>query len=338
MRTEPILDDEEGRLKALERLGIFGTPGEEMFDSLVRLAKKVLSVPICAITIVDRDRQWFKARAGIDAAETPREGALCSVAVDAPDPLVVENAARDPRFADNPLVAAEGGVRAYAGVGLTLPDGFRIGTLCVMDTRPRVFTADEIDTLEQFAHLVVEALEQRQIATIDELTGALTRRAWRDRLQREIERSARYRRPVSILMFDLDHFKRVNDVHGHAAGDTVLKAFARLVQDSIRASDQFGRVGGEEFALLMPETRLASAAIVAERIRSAFAARPIEIGIGVSVPVTVSIGAAELRGSGETCPDLMARADVALYRAKATGRDRVVPQPKTARPTLRLVR
>ena len=164
----------------------------------------------------------------------------------------------------------------------------------------------------------------RQLATIDDLTETLNRRAFFIAAEQEIERSARYGNCVSVAMFDLDHFKRINDRHGHAVGDRALRAAAAALRANLREVDILGRLGGEEFAVLLPETALAGAVEVAERLRQAIAAIVLPLDAGLPpLTFTASLGVAE-RGADETTVDkILARADLALYRAKADGRNRV---------------
>ncbi len=186
----------------------------------------------------------------------------------------------------------------------------------------------------------VRALAQR--ATTDPLTGAWNRRQLEDAVAGEMRRSSRYGHPMTLLLLDIDHFKQVNDTHGHPEGDRVLRTVADLVRACIRLSDSLTRWGGEEFIVLMPNTGLASASILAERIREAIAGHSFE-DIG---PVSISLGVAEYL-AGSPLEAWVARADQALYRAKSLGRNRVevdvarnpaAPPEDSAEPTfLRLV-
>jgi diguanylate cyclase (GGDEF)-like protein len=162
-----------------------------------------------------------------------------------------------------------------------------------------------------------------QLATTDDLTGMLNRRAFFSAAEQEIERSLRYGNPVSVLMLDLDHFKRVNDDYGHAMGDQALKAAAVAMAASLREVDILGRLGGEEFAILLPETPLLGAQEVAERLRQAVAAIPLRLGDGAMLWLTASLGVAERLGDESSVDAVLARADAALYQAKHGGRNRV---------------
>lgn len=159
--------------------------------------------------------------------------------------------------------------------------------------------------------------EFEHLASHDSLTGALTRRALIDACEQELERCRRKGRTMSLLMMDLDHFKTINDTHGHLAGDRVLANFSARVAALLRRPDRFGRFGGEEFIALLPETSPAEAAIVAERIRA-------DLETVREIPCcTVSIGIAASRPDDNAVDTLLARADAAMYRAKAAGRNRV---------------
>ena len=165
-----------------------------------------------------------------------------------------------------------------------------------------------------------------EMAITDALTGLFNRRYMESHLGTLIEQAAARGKPLSALILDIDYFKAINDSHGHDAGDDVLRDFALRIKRSIRGIDLACRYGGEEFVIVMPETDMAVAAMVAERLRRRIAAEPFAIAQGTrQIPVTISIGIAGLRGKDDTAAALLKRADQALYRAKRDGRNRVVP-------------
>jgi two-component system cell cycle response regulator len=165
-----------------------------------------------------------------------------------------------------------------------------------------------------------------EMAITDALTGLFNRRYMESHLATLIEQAASRGKPLAALIIDIDYFKAINDGHGHDAGDDVLRDFALRIKRSIRGIDLACRYGGEEFVVIMPETDMAVAAMVAERLRRRIAAEPFAIGQGARhIPVTISIGIAGLRGKDDTAASLLKRADQALYRAKRDGRNRVVP-------------
>lgn len=320
-----MLRDEEGRIAALGRLNVLDTAPEEPFEKIVNLVRTILRVPMATVTLVDRDRQWFKAHRGVPAQQTARSVSFCTHTIQQREPLIVEDALLDARFADSPLVRDDPHIRSYAGIPLHTPDGFNVGALCAIDTQPRMFSAAEIAILTNFANIVCDELELRLIAQRDHLTGALTRRGFIEQAEKELARHARHGRPSSLVMLDVDHFKAVNDNHGHPAGDQVLRQIAELCSATMRPSDSFGRVGGEEFALLLPEVAPEEALAAAERFRMLIETHPFEITGGRALRITASLGIAPLAPSVTSVDAWLAAADMWLYRAKNGGRNRCCP-------------
>ncbi len=158
-------------------------------------------------------------------------------------------------------------------------------------------------------------------STHDKLTGLYDRGYFDMALTRETQRAARYNRPLALAMADIDHFKRVNDSYGHPMGDLALQHVAGLLLGAVRATDYVCRYGGEEFAILLPETNLSQAVAMAERTRSSIEARPVNLG--TPVPMTICLGVAAYPAQATDGPTLVAQADTALYAAKAAGRNRV---------------
>jgi diguanylate cyclase (GGDEF)-like protein len=163
--------------------------------------------------------------------------------------------------------------------------------------------------------------ELRQFAKIDHLTGLSNRRYFLELAAQEFDRSRRYGHPLTVVMADLDHFKEINDTNGHHIGDQVIRAFAQALRDGVRTCDLVGRLGGEEFAAILPETSSPEAGRIAERIRAAVAA--LGAGDGTPVPFTASFGFAGLEPSDSSIASVIRRADAALYAAKKGGRNRV---------------
>ena len=153
---------ERERLAALERLEILDSAPEPLFDSFTQLAAKMFDTPIALISLVDQDRQWFKARVGLDVDHTARDISFCQHAILLDDVLVVRDAAQDARFFDNPLVTGPPHIRFYAGAPLITPDGYRLGTLCIIDTKARGFTADDASLLRSLAQSVMQAFLLRR--------------------------------------------------------------------------------------------------------------------------------------------------------------------------------
>jgi PAS domain S-box-containing protein len=162
MKSAPTVPDETARLEALERYGILDTDPEPEYDDLTRLAAGICDAPMARITFLDRDREWHKSRVGVAETEGPRESSFCGHAIALRDVLVVPDAGSDERFADNPKVAGEGGIRFYAGAPLVTGDGQAVGTVCVMDRRPRGLTAEQLEGLRAISRQVVQQLELRR--------------------------------------------------------------------------------------------------------------------------------------------------------------------------------
>ncbi len=234
-------------------------------------------------------------------------------------------------------LAREEGIRVFVCLPLQVQDD-PLGVLYVYRRDRDRFAGDEIDLLNTFAHLAAGAISNARLharmtdlAQKDGLTAVHNRRSFDDRLAFELQRAQRYGRELTLLALDVDHFKRVNDSHGHQAGDAVLKFLAALLERSVRAGvDLVARVGGEEFAVLLPETNAASAHSVAERIRSAVEAAQIPVTGHAPIRVTVSIGVCAHRGAADRPESLQGDADRALYGAKRQGRNRVVVSPGAA--------
>lgn len=314
----PIHEDE--RLASLDSYDVLDTPCEEAYDRITRLTRRIFGVSMSTISLLDGHRQWFKSRQGLSACETPRGPAICNVAIQEAEPLVIPDTLADERFKDNPYVVGDPKIRFYAGAPLRTPEGQTIGTLCAMDTAPRAFDRMQVEVLADLASMVISELELRKLASTDGLTGAMSRRAFREEAGRTIALAARHGHDIAGVVFDLDHFKAVNDTHGHPAGDRVLAQTVATCRACLRGSDLLGRIGGEEFAILLPHTGREAALEVAEKIRAAIEHQGI---VGASGPIgtTASFGIALFDPSIMSIDGLIERADAALYAAKAAGRN-----------------
>jgi len=314
--------DEHGRLLALQRLEILDTLEEDTFEEIISLIQNVFNVPICAVSLVDKERQWFKAQRGLDVSQTDRDISFCTHTIQQEQPFIIEDAQKDTRFSTNPLVTSDPFIGSYCGIPLKMPDGYVIGSLCIIDQQPRQFRKNEVATLKSFAKLVIEKIELRQIAATDALTGAFARRAWVNLASTELERSQKHGTDASLMVLDVDHFKTINDTYGHSAGDVVLKQLAHLIFAQKRSSDIFGRFGGEEFVLLMPNTHVSEAEDIANSLRDRVRAHAFDLP--VIIDVSISCGLTGTQAGPDPLEDMLERADCALYKAKRSGRNRVV--------------
>lgn len=310
-------DDEPGRLAALHRYGIVDSAPEEKFDDIVALVKSIFSIPYAAVTLIDADRQWMKAAAGLEPVQCARDDSFCTHTIRGLGPLSVESASADSRFMHNPFVTGEAHIRSYLGAPLMTPDGYNIGALCVFGTEPRVFTDSDKEILTNFAKVVVSQIELRQAANRDSLTGAMTRRNFENQMANIHADNL----PASLILLDIDHFKAINDTFGHPAGDLALKDVVNCLTKGIRRGDCIGRLGGEEFGILLPQATGDAAMIMADRLRTTVMERPL--AALDHRQITISLGVAE-REAQESPEDWIKRADLALYQAKRSGRNRAV--------------
>jgi GAF domain-containing protein len=174
MHKAPVPRDEQRRLQILRDYQILDTAAEKVFDDITSLAANVCNAPICLLTFVDADRQWFKSNVGLAVKETSREYSFCSHALLEPDIFVVPDARADERFADNPLVTGEPSIRFYAGVPLRTPEGAAVGTLCVIDREPRQLTQQQLDKIKALAASAVLLLEMRRARPPQRLDNSAT--------------------------------------------------------------------------------------------------------------------------------------------------------------------
>ncbi|WP_431283759.1 diguanylate cyclase [Humitalea sp. 24SJ18S-53] len=328
MSAAPKPPNEAARLAALHAYEVLDSACEDSFDNIARMASRLTGSPMALITLIDSERQWLKARVGVDVTETHRDQAFCAHALLEPDKaLVVTDATTDARFADNPFVTGDPNIRFYAGVPLVNPEGFALGTLCILDRSPRDLPPDMLETLKGLGQTVVTTLElrramirSRNLAMTDALTGLANRPAFVEALCRALSQQKRSGAPFALLYCDLDGFKRVNDVHGHAMGDRLLREVADVLRGCVRREDTPARVGGDEFAVVLVGGEGADTHAVAERLRAMVKDHMDKAGW----PVTVSIGAVSFVTAPDDESEAIEVADALMYSAKNSGSNRVV--------------
>lgn len=334
--------DEEDRIKALKELDILDTPLNPSFERITRLTKKMLDVPIVAISLVDAERQWFKSEQGLNICETNRDVSFCGHAILQDGIFIIPNALQDERFSDNPLVIDEPHIRFYAGNPIRNQDGYKIGSFCIMDTKPRIISEEEIEELRDMTALVEQQLfshQQKQYHSkimkeldqakreklIDSLTRVWNRNGIEINFLGHTEQAKHNQQYLALTMIDIDNFKNINDTYGHNAGDQVLREITKRIITSLDQNDVLGRWGGEEFLGIIaikcedPE----SCVHIFEKARKSISDEPVEFN-GNLIPVTASFGITFSKDLSEDLVDIVAKADHALYEAKNTGKNKCV--------------
>jgi len=350
MLKPAIPANESERLHALKASQLLDSEYESIFDNLTALVSQVFLVPIVAISMIDRKRQWFKSIYGLGISETPRDISFCGHVIGDNQPLIVENAATDHRFKDNPLVIDGPKILFYASVPLRFTHAdnvFNIGTLCIIDIKTRQFDGEQLKMLKSFAYQVESLIEMRvpclkfealrddlaadnvtfdviqnnlkklrSLSDTDPLTGLPNRRS----LERFIESSwyqDKRKNHIAIMLIDLDGFKAVNDKFGHSDGDKLLVSVAKHLKKLVRQNnDYIARYGGDEFVLVAFDLEAPALEALLKKLKSAF--RIKQDGLS---SITISIGAVLTTDKEKSFAQLIKQADEQLYIAKKSGKD-----------------
>jgi diguanylate cyclase (GGDEF)-like protein len=307
--------DELDRLRRLRALNVLDTPDEERFDRYSRIAQSLFQTPMAAVAFVDEKRQWFKSQQGLTVRETPREISFCGHAIVEPGVFVVRDASRDCRFSDNPLVTGPPKIRFYAGCPIPPGMGSGLGTLCVMDRKPRELSTHEARLLADLGCMLANEIMTLDLATMDDLTQVATRGSFLALAQREIDRAITGRKGLTLMRFAIDAFHNINEHYGHAEGDEALREFADALKRAVRSSDVTGRVGGDEFCVAMP----GAAPEHAERVLALARRILAQLGARRERPydLSFSVGIVELDPARhESVEALMAEAASTTHAAK----------------------
>lgn len=259
----PIPENEVERLEELQSLRILDTAAEERFDRYTRLIADLYDFPIVLVTLVDKDRQWFKSNCGLEFKETGRELSFCAHAIHESGIFLVPDARRDCRFADNPLVTGHPHICFYAGCTVRGPNGFALGTLCVIDRKPREFNDRECEQLKQFAVLVERELCQSHeldklrasitfSVNYDPLTRLPNSRLLRDQIDSMLELRQRAGGGLAVIVLNVGGLRYINQAFGPATGDELLREVAARLESAAPADTSPGRLGGDEFVLVLP--------------------------------------------------------------------------------------
>lgn len=307
---------------------------EALLQKLAWHAGILVRAELAALVVLDPETgeiQHFKSNIPPEVFPVktmPAGRGLLGVILEEGVSLHVEDAATDPRFGGLP--PGHPPIRNLLGVPLLLRNKL-VGELLVANKEGGgPFTLADESLLTALAFQSASSLENArlyartlELAASDGLTGLANRRAFQERLEEEVDRSERYQHSFTLMILDIDHFKKVNDTYGHTAGDVVLRGLAGLLKAAVRTVDFVVRYGGEEFVILLPETGGTHGREVAERIRKQTARTSVTLPDGKEISFTVSLGVACYPACGRKASDLVERADQALYIAKQSGRDRV---------------
>lgn len=320
MKCPKIPDDEQVRLNQLRALAILDTSPEERFDRVTRMAKRLFGVPIALVSLIDENRQWFKSCMGLDVSETERRISFCGHAILNNGALVINDATQDQRFFDNPLVIDEPHIRFYAGYPLRTLSGQGLGTLCIIDLIPREFSDEDIEMLANLASMVEREIMAVQLTISDELTKISNRRGFLTLTQYCLDVCKRELFPASLVFFDLDRFKEINDTHGHAEGDRALKIFADEMRESFRSSDIFARLGGDEFVALLTNTNTEQIKQLIGRFEASLRARCLSDCLPYFIEFSFGIVDYEPL-KHDSIEDMLNEADKAMYDNKKCKRN-----------------
>lgn len=314
---------EEERLGELYRLNILDTAAETRFDRYTGLVADIFEFPVVLISLVDRDRQWFKSSLGWGMKECPRDISFCGHTINHHGVMVVPDARADKRFAGNPLVTTEPHIRFYAGVAVHGPRGLPLGTLCLIDHEPRDFDERQCWRLRQFAELIeaeirhnadLEALRSSVefSAYYDPLTRLPNRRLLTDRLTKLLELSEREHRQVAVLLFNVTGLRLFNQSLGTEAGDQLLQQVAERLQHCCPAGGTVGRLQADEFVLAFPALEQESDQVdqVASQARAALGTS-FQLS-GQDHYIQVQIGASIFPENGLTPASLLEQASAAI--------------------------
>ncbi|MDB4961284.1 MAG: hypothetical protein JWP01_1283 [Myxococcales bacterium] len=304
-----------------------------LLSRIAELICDLIDAKACSVMLLDADRKRLLAKAAY-GLRTERMHTLSFAVgegvagwvVERGTPALIADVSQDARF--QVLPANQTPIASMICVPL-LARGERVGVVTATSERINAFDTNHLELIRFISMTIaldIENVRLHRVAVTDPLTGAYNREFLMQRLPQEIEAAIERDRSLSVAMVDVDHFKAVNDQHGHGVGDVVLAEVARRLRSAIRTGDVLVRYGGEEFLVVLPKADAGRAWEVGERMRQRVCERAFDVGDGVALILRISVGIAQWR-MGEPMPDLIDRADVALYGAKERGRNRVEVAP-----------
>jgi len=298
------------KVDALHTFGLLASSAETRFERLTRLAKRMFDIPVAFVNLGHSGTPPNPAEDGF-ALRAP----FFNLPTDGGDTLlVVPDTVLDQRFDNHPLIGGDSGVRFYVGCPIYVGSGAPRGTLCLIDKQPRDFGSDDQALLRDLARMAEQELIAMELATIDELTRIANRRGFETLSEQALSLCKRLDKPVSLLYFDLDLFKQINDQFGHAEGDRALQDFSAILARCFRQSDIIGRLGGDEFAVMLPNTTRQQAEVALRCLETAVRQHNRNSKRGYKL--CYSVGQVDCRATTTSVADLMQRADTRMYAHK----------------------
>nr|WP_321458293.1 GGDEF domain-containing protein [uncultured Cohaesibacter sp.] len=254
--------NERERLSLLRDLNVLDTPSDERFERIVRLAVCHFHMPVCKISLIDYDRNWYKAAIGLKDEECPRKSSICTYAITSDQPLIVPDLSKDERFCDLPQVAAGRQFRFYAGAPIILDNGVRVGSLCLMDTVPHHdFSGEDIRFIIDLSNIVAQSLimyrnsaeHLQEILDHDPLTKLYSRLFIQTKLQEAIYLAEQNGSQLAAICVDIDDFEEINDTRGHLYGDNCIQAVGKRISQMFASNIIAGRLSGDKFMILIDD-------------------------------------------------------------------------------------
>ena len=261
--------DELLRLETLRNLKILDTDPEERFDRVTRLAKRIFGTDIALVSLVDGERQWFKSYQGIEVTETPRDISFCGHAILDDEVMIVNDTHTDDRFRDNPLVTANPSIRFYAGCPISAPNGSKVGTLCVIDSKPREVEEGDKALLEELGQLVEEELAMADMMHDDPVTGLSNSLGFSQISEYLLAMCERTESTAALMLFRIANQNVITGFMGQEEGDRAAIEMTQLLMANFRDSDIIGRLTNDAYAVLMAGASLENVAVTRERIEQA---------------------------------------------------------------------
>lgn len=315
MNIPDIPNNEEARLASLRALDILDTPFEERLDRITRLASQLFDVPIALLSLIDLDRQWFKSSMGLDVSETSRAISFCGHAILSPSVMIIPDARIDPRFADNPLVVGEPYIRFYAGCPLYAENGLALGTLCLIDQRPRILSTIDLDVFRDLALMAEREILQPEPNILDDETNICNRKGFLLLAEKGLNLCARRDILASLVFIELE---KVNDASVDLANDEsdrILLQFSEYLKMNLEHSALVARIDADQFVVLLIGVSTAGAELAISKFKAAIEALHIRENWQHRLPF--DYGVAEFNASKHSTVDkLMTDADIAMYDNK----------------------